>query len=127
MEDFKKFTIAITNLKPDTQYVYKGDTPTTEELFNEVEWVIGIKQNGTATLTKTNPHPELTWSAVNAEMDRLQAEYEAQEYARNRQVEYPATTEFLEAYTEKEIGGDSTKWDAYVVKYNKVRSDVPKP
>ena len=37
------------------------------------------------------------------------------------------TKEFIEAYAEKEIGGDSTKWDAYIVKYNKVRSDNPKP
>jgi hypothetical protein len=34
--------------------------------------------------------------------------------------------EFIEAYTEKEIGGDTTKWDEYVVKYNKVRTDNPK-
>jgi hypothetical protein len=32
----------------------------------------------------------------------------------------------MEAYTEKEIGGDSTKWDAYVINYNKVRTDNPK-
>jgi hypothetical protein len=35
--------------------------------------------------------------------------------------------EFIEAYTEKEILDDSTKWDEYVVKYNEVRSDYPKP
>jgi hypothetical protein len=44
-----------------------------------------------------------------------------------RRSEYPSTSEFLEAYTEKEIGEDSTKWDAYIVKYNKVRNDNPKP
>jgi len=32
----------------------------------------------------------------------------------------------MEAYTEKEIGSSSTKWDAYVEKYNKVRTDNPK-
>jgi len=32
----------------------------------------------------------------------------------------------MEAYTEKEIGGNSSKWDEYVIKYNKVRSDNPK-
>ena len=31
---------------------------------------------------------------------------------------YPSLSEFVEAYTEKEIGEDSTKWDAYVTKYN---------
>ena len=34
--------------------------------------------------------------------------------------------DFAEAYTEKEIGGDSTKWEAYVTKYNKVRTENPK-
>ena len=70
---------------------------------------------------------EITWSTVKAEMDRLEADYVSKEYARNRLQQYPNNLEFIEAYTEKEIGGDSTKWDAYVVKYNKVRSDVPKP
>ena len=41
-------------------------------------------------------------------------------------MEYPVTEEFIEAYTEKEIGGNSTKWDAYVINYNKVRTDNPK-
>jgi hypothetical protein len=103
MEYFKKFTIAIRNLKPDAQYSYKGDTPTTEELFNEVEWVIGIKQNGTATLTKTNPHSELTWDKVNAEMDRLQTEYDAQDYARNRQREYPSIQECVHAILDDDL------------------------
>ena len=55
------------------------------------------------------------------------AEYDAQDYARNREIAYPQLKEFAEAYTEKEIGGDSTKWDAYVIKYNQVRSDNQKP
>ena len=47
-------------------------------------------------------------------------------YDKQRKRAYPAFYEFAEAYTEKEIGEDSTKWDAYVTKYNKVRSDYPK-
>jgi hypothetical protein len=43
-----------------------------------------------------------------------------------RKNEYPTLRDFAEAYSEKEIGGDSTKWDAYVINYNKVRSDNPK-
>ena len=39
---------------------------------------------------------------------------------------YPSVHDFMEAYTEKEIGSDSTKWDAYVIAYNKVRTDNPK-
>ena len=44
-------------------------------------------------------------------------------YKLNRRNEYPSTEDFMEAYTEKEIGGNSAKWDAYVIAYNKVRTD----
>ena len=44
-----------------------------------------------------------------------------------RKNSYPSLEDFLEAYTEKEIGGDSTKWDAYIIAYNKVRTDNQKP
>ena len=57
----------------------------------------------------------------------LQVEYDALAYARVRETAYPNWQEFAEAYTEKEIGGDSTKWDAYVTKYNLVRSNNQKP
>ena len=48
-------------------------------------------------------------------------------YIRARQDSYPSLMEFVEAYTEKEIGEDDTKWTAYVEKYNKTRADNPKP
>ena len=63
---------------------------------------------------------------VQNEIDKLQAEYDALAYARARDVSYPSLKEFTEAYTEKEIGGDDTKWNEYVTKYNKVRTDNPK-
>ena len=47
-------------------------------------------------------------------------------YAEKREAEYPSVADFMEAYTEKEIGSDSAKWDAYVLAYNKVRTDNPK-
>ena len=63
---------------------------------------------------------------ILAKQAQLQAEYDALAYARARDISYPSLKEFAEAYTEKEIGGDSTKWDAYVINYNKVRTDNPK-
>ena len=47
-------------------------------------------------------------------------------YKMGRRKDYPPIEDFMEAYTEKEIGSDSTKWDAYVTAYNKVRTDNPK-
>ena len=63
---------------------------------------------------------------IQAKQTELQAEYDALDYARKRKVAYPPLKEFAEAYTEKEFGADSTKMDAYKIKYEKVRSDNPK-
>ena len=66
---------------------------------------------------------------AQAKIDLGNSKWEEQQfgYIQARQEQYPTMIEFVEAYTEKEIGGDSTKWDAYVVAYNKVRNDNPKP
>ena len=128
MDNLQRFSDAMSNLKPDAGYVYSGDFPMTEEKYATVEWATGVEADGqTAITTKVNPHPELTWSAVNAEVTRLETEYDSLDYARARRDAYPDIRDFTEAYTEKEIGGDSTKWNAYVTKYNKVRSDNQKP
>jgi len=72
-----------------------------------------------------NPN-EITAEQITAKQTELQTAYDAKAYARTRATAYPADADFKEAYTEKEIGGDSTKWDAYVITYNKVRTDNPK-
>jgi len=101
----------------DISKAIKAINPTAEfsvnaEDYNQITWL-----NGTTPISKAD---------IQAEMDRLQAEYDALAYARSRKQAYPNVDEFMEAYTEKEIGGDSTKWDAYVINYNKVRTDNPK-
>jgi len=97
-----KISQAILAINPTAQVGIKGDDLDT----CEIEWF-----NGTAEISKVD----------------IQAKLDATAYIDIRKAQYPPLEEFLEAYTEKEIGGDSTKWDAYVVKYNKVRSDNPKP
>jgi hypothetical protein len=126
MEYSIKFHKAINALKPDVEYTYHNEAPMTEELFNKIEWQTGENAEGIAITTTTNPHPELTWEKVSAEIDAVQSKYDSQDYARKRQAEYPSTKDFMEAYTEKEIGGSSGKWDAYVINYNKVRTENPK-
>ena len=124
-----KFTNAVKNLKNGVLFSWQGDDITTEEEFNtKVDWMIGSTDEAhpVAITQKECPHPEITWLTVKAEMDRLEADYVSKEYARNRLAQYPNDLQFIEAYTEKEIGGDDTKWNEYVTKYNKVRSDNPK-
>ena len=61
----------------------------------------------------------IDWTAVKSWVD-------PNEYKDKRVKQYPNILEFIEAYTEKEIGGDDTKWNEYKTKYNKVRTDNPK-
>ena len=75
---------------------------------------------------KNGAYVAINQAAVDAEEVDLVAAHTAKEYARTRADAYPSTQDFMEAYTEKEIGSDSTKWDAYVIAYNKVRTDNPK-
>ena len=82
------------------------------EDFEQITWL-----NGTAVISKAD---------IQAKQAELQTEYDALDYARARDISYPNLKEFAEAYTEKEIGGDDTKWNEYVTKYNKVRTDNPK-
>lgn len=64
-----------------------------------------------------------------AKIDLGNSKWEDQQfgYIQARQEAYPSIVDFVEAYTENEIGGDDTKWKAYKTSYNKARSDNPKP
>jgi len=96
---------AIVALDPNTQVSVSGE---------DIIWNDG------------NPNG-ITAEQITAKQAELQTAYDAKAYARTRETAYPLDADFKEAYTEKEIGGDSTKWDAYVIAYNKVRTDNPKP
>ena len=51
---------------------YSGVTYTrNEEDFNKIKWKTGVDENGITIDTLINPHPEITWPLVKAEMDKL--------------------------------------------------------
>jgi len=97
---------AIQKINPTAEVSVSGND------INSITWL-----NGTTPISKAD---------IEAKVIELQADYDAKQYARNRNITYPSLQEFAEAYCEKEIGSDTTKWDEYVVKYNKVRTDNPK-
>jgi hypothetical protein len=97
---------AILSINPEAKVSVNAEN------FEQITW-----HDGTTPIPKAD---------IEAKMAELQADYDSQEYARNRAAAYPSLQEFAEAYCEKEIGADTTKWDEYVVKYNKVRTDNPK-
>ena len=86
---------------------------------------VSTMADGSIVFHDGNP-TNITQSQIDTKLAELRTEYDNLAYARERARKYPKLKEFAEAYTEKEIGGDSTKWDAYVVKYNQVRNDNPK-
>ena len=100
-------TKAILAIKSDAQISVNAED------INQITWYDGNPTN-------------ITNQQILDKQAELQADYDAKVYARARDQQYPLLKDFVEAYTEKEILADTTKWDEYVVKYNKVRSDNPK-
>jgi len=98
---------AIKAINPSAEFQFSRND------FSTLEWL-----NGTTPISQTD---------IETKQAELRAEYDALAYARAREEAYPELKEFAEAYCEKEIGEDSTKWDAYVTKYNLVRNNNPKP
>ena len=51
----------------------------------------------TCTITWNDGTPEISKADIQAEMDRLQVEYDAQDYARKREGEYPSVQDLVVA------------------------------
>ena len=88
-------------------------------IHNNVVTINGDSKTDIVAVDSSENSVTINWTGVEAWTD-------PDAYKIKRQTEYPSVQDFMEAYTEKEIGGDSTKWDAYKTTYNKVRTDNPK-
>ena len=99
--------------KAEAILAIKSDAQISTDQDNKVIWHDGNPTN-------------ITDKQIEDKQAELLVEYNNNKYQRDRKKEYPSILEFIEAYTEKEIGGNSTKWDAYKTAYNKVRTDNPK-
>jgi hypothetical protein len=80
---------ALQSLKPNAEWTLRGDV---------LEWLDS---------SQTEP----TQSEIDAEVIRLQAEYDSQEYARNRKAEYDQLNQF-ELISDDSINGTTTHKDA---------------
>ena len=68
---------------------------------------------------------QLNMAAVDTEIARLKSEYDATEYQRKRQPEYPPLTELADALYHQQ-NGDDTKMTAYLAKCEAVKQKYPK-
>ena len=91
---------AILSLRPNSEWTMVGD---------ELNWLDS---------NTTKP----TESEIQAEITRLQAEYDANEYQRQRATVYPSIQEQLDMQYWDKINGTTTWQDAIA----KVKTDIPK-
>ena len=70
MTNLEKFWKAIMIIKPKVELTVNGDVTSQEDFDNNIMWNIGVDGN-TAIQSTSNPHSELTWTAVKTEMDKL--------------------------------------------------------
>ena len=93
---------AVISLYPEAQFAGPADNGG----YDDIRW--HVKPDG------------ITKAKVQTELDRLNAEYVAQEYARNRQAEYPDTgAQFNKIYDD-----GLTKWKSEMV--DPVKTKWPK-
>ena len=101
-----RYIDAIVAINPNAKVIIKNED------LEQIRWL-----EGTTPISKED---------IETKYNELKTDYDVKAYARKRALEDPSVQDFMEAYTEKEIGGSSTKWDAYKTAYNKVRTDNPK-
>jgi len=92
-------TDALLSLKPNAEWALRGET---------LEWLDAVQ---------TEP----TQSEIDAEVIRLQTEYDSQEYARNRKAEYDQLNQFEMQFDDNRDG--TTTW---VDAINEIKARYPK-
>jgi hypothetical protein len=70
MTNLEKFWKAIMTIKPNVELTVNGDITSQEDFDNNIMWNTGVNGD-TAIQSSTNPHSEITWTKVKAEMDKL--------------------------------------------------------
>ena len=91
---------AIQSLTPNAECIVRGD---------EIEW---------HSPSITQP----TQVEIDAEITRLQAVQDSQEYARNRAAEYPPPTDYLDGI----VKSDQTQIDKYIADCQAVKDKYSK-
>lgn len=95
---------AIASIRPNASWQMVGED------YSGLDWF---------DLTQEKP----TEAEINAEVARLQAEYEATEYQRQRAVEYPPMTDYLDGV----VKGDQAQIDKYIADCLAIKAKYPKP
>jgi len=91
---------AILSLVPNAQVVIRGE---------DIEWIV-------------EPSNKPTIEEIDAELARLQAEYDAKDYQRKRAAKYPSMSDYLDGI----VKGDTAQVQAYIDACLAVKAKYPK-
>ena len=91
------------------------------EKFDAVRSLVdgNISQLGDGTINYHSGQKPPTQAEIDAELKRLQDEYDAQEYARKREAEYPTIQECVHAILDDDLTALQEKRQAVKTKYPK--------
>ena len=92
---------AIQSLRPNSEWVLRGE---------DLEWL---------DTNQTQP----TEAEITAELTRLQAAYDAKLYQRQRAVEYPPITDYIDGV----VKGEQAQVQAYIDACLAIKTKYPKP
>ena len=106
---------AIKALKDDAEFVISGEPTNETDYKANVKYVTGADENGTAIFGDQL----FTWAEVSAKQTELQAEYDANEYQRQRAAEYPTWQDQLDDIFHNGIDGWKSTVQAVKDKYPK--------
>jgi len=101
------------------QFVINGEINSEEDWNNNVKFVSGADENGTAIFSETKP---ITYAEVLAEQQRLQDEYDAKQYQRDRANDYPPIEEQLDMQYWDKING-TNNWETLI---SEIKARYPK-
>lgn len=94
---------AILSLNPNAEFTCNGG------VYSGITWT-------------NNPSYKPTEEEVNAEISRLEAEYAAMQYKRDRAKEYPPITDYIDGI----VKGDNAQVQAYIDACLAVKNKYPK-
>ena len=106
------------------EFVVHGEPSNQTEYQQNVKYVSGSDDNGSAIFSDTQPY---TWSEVNAKKSALQTNYDNEQYKRDRKDDYPEIGEQLDKLWHDINNGTLTTSGNFYTAINTVKTNNPKP
>jgi hypothetical protein len=106
-----------------TNFILTDEPKSAQEFQSFFKAVIGVDDKNSAILSNDANKLNVTWEQIVAEKQRLQDEYDAKEYQRQRAKEYPPITNYLDGL----VKGDQEQMQEYIDACLAVKAKYPKP